>query len=133
MALGALPASSASSALDPELFPVSAKLRPNIGFWVSIYSLYSSDQAVLHDERHLDVVYRVVELGDLKSAEPSALRLAKLRKERIEDAREEVVAALDSLASGTAEADLEAQRIGALWDGKMGGSDDFAAASRRVQ
>ena len=133
MALGALAADAASSELDGDLFPVSAKLRPNIGFWVSIYSGYVSDQAVLHDERHLDVVYRVVELADLKSSEPSALRLAKLRTERIEDAREEVIASLESLASGTGAEDPETQRIRALWDGKMGGSDDFAAASRRVR
>ena len=103
-------ATLASSRLDPDLFPVPVELRPNVAFWVEIYSRYSSDQAVLHDERHLDVVYRVVELADLNRDEPSAERLRKLRQKRIEDARDEVIATLESLASGGAAGSPEAKR-----------------------
>lgn len=134
LTIGAVSAAThASSRLDPDLFPVPVELRPNVAFWVEIYSRYSSDQAVLHDERHLDVVYRVVELADLNRDEPSAERLRKLRQKRIEDARDEVIATLESLASGGAVGSPEAKRIRALWDAKVGGAEDLAAASRRVR
>ena len=40
-----------------ETFPQPAELQPDVDFWVSIFTRYSTDEGVLHDNRELGVVY----------------------------------------------------------------------------
>ena len=52
LTLAALPA-----AADMQDFPRPAELEPDIGFWVAVFTKYTSDQGILHDNRNLAVVY----------------------------------------------------------------------------
>ncbi len=45
-------------------FSVSPDLKSQVDFWKKIYSEYTTDYAVVHDSRNLDIVYEVVYLGD---------------------------------------------------------------------
>ncbi len=44
------------------LFPFPDRLKPQVAFWKSIFTRYSTRQVVLHDDWYLDVVYGVVDL-----------------------------------------------------------------------
>ena len=91
-----------------ETFPQPVELRPDIDFWVSIFTRYTTDQGVLHDSRNLAVVYEVIDFeSDLGR---------RARQRRVSSRREKVQAVLRSLASGKREdlSDDEA-RVLALW------------------
>jgi membrane-bound lytic murein transglycosylase D len=57
----------------PLRFSVDERMRRNKEFWVSIYTHYSSYQALIHDAKYIDRVYEVL---DLRGAKPST-RAAK--------------------------------------------------------
>ena len=89
-------------------FPQPVELRPDVDFWVSIFTRYTTDQGVLHDSRNLAVVYEVIDFeSDLGR---------RARQRRVSSRREKVQAVLRSLASGKREdlSDDEA-RVLALW------------------
>ncbi|HDQ00407.1 MAG TPA: lytic transglycosylase, partial [bacterium] len=46
---------------DEDLFPVPEILKPNVNFWVNIFTLYHSNQVVIHDADDVTVVYAVVD------------------------------------------------------------------------
>ena len=42
-------------AADTTQFPRPTELEPDINFWISVFTEYTSDQGVLHDNRNLAV------------------------------------------------------------------------------
>ena len=48
-----------------EFFPQPAELQHDIDFWVDIFTLYRTDQGVLHDSRNLAVVYEHIDFDTL--------------------------------------------------------------------
>ncbi|MDF1563224.1 MAG: lytic transglycosylase domain-containing protein [Deltaproteobacteria bacterium] len=86
----------------PAEFPAPEALEPNVRFWESVYSRYRSDQVVIHDTRHLDVVYHVFDLGpfwlfpDTGTSEERLARRAG-RKAKIEEELARVGAALGEI------------------------------------
>jgi membrane-bound lytic murein transglycosylase D len=47
---------------DSGKFPRPAELEPDIHFWVTVFTEYTSDQGVLHDNRNLAVVYEHIDI-----------------------------------------------------------------------
>jgi peptidoglycan lytic transglycosylase D len=69
-------------------FPVSESLRPNIDFWKKVFGEYNSNTYILHDKKHPEIVYEVlnfndlqfsVEAGLLSKQEAASIRYTKLR------------------------------------------------------
>lgn len=48
----------------PTHFPVSEGLRPQVEFWKKIFTEYTSRHAVVHDRRHVSIIYTVVDLDE---------------------------------------------------------------------
>ena len=46
--------------MPSEKFPLQDELRTNIDFWKKIFTEYTSDQVVIHDDWYLNVIYEVV-------------------------------------------------------------------------
>ncbi|MDQ2695169.1 MAG: lytic transglycosylase domain-containing protein [Pseudomonadota bacterium] len=46
--------------MDP--FPVPDGLRPQVDFWRQVYGTWSLGQVVIHDDRHLDLIYEIADL-----------------------------------------------------------------------
>ena len=46
-----------------ETFPLPAELQRDVDFWVAIFTRYSTQEGVLHDNRNLAVVYEVVPMS----------------------------------------------------------------------
>lgn len=47
---------------DSAEFPRPAALEHQVAFWRNVYALWTRAQAVVHDDRYLDVVYEVIDL-----------------------------------------------------------------------
>ncbi len=106
-------------------FPQPAELRPDIDFWVSIFTRYTTDQGVLHDSRNLAVVYEVIDFeSDLGR---------RARQRRVSSRREKVQAVLRSLASGKRE-DLndDEARVLALWPTNVS-NQSLATAAKQIR
>ena len=86
-------------AIDPDLFPVPESLEPAVEFWKKVFVTYTSDQVVLH-ERHLDVIYSVVDMSDLRTLGSSELQIDRARIKRVRAEISRVSRALRDLAAG---------------------------------
>lgn len=64
-------------------FPVPAILKPNVDFWIKVYTLYSSDQIVIHDTENLNIIYEVVDSNDIvNGAKISSKKLREQAEKR---------------------------------------------------
>jgi len=113
---------SLSTALA-ETFPQPPELKPDVDFWVSIFTRYDSNQGVLHDNRSLGVVYERLDI-------PATLS-RKARQRRITQHRKALQAVLRVLASGKRdELNAEETRVLALWPPDVSTATLKAAANR---
>ena len=72
--------------VDESVFPVPRSLWPAIAFWRDIFAKYDDNEIVIHDDRHMDVVYEVVDVSDLVLKGLSDVARARARTERVRDA-----------------------------------------------
>jgi membrane-bound lytic murein transglycosylase D len=108
-----------------DTFPVPAELQRDVDFWVSIFTRYTTDQGVLHDNRNLAVVYERVDL-------PAKMGRRE-RQRRVAKRREQLQAILKSLASGKRDnLGAEEARVLALWPPGVS-NETLAAASKRIR
>lgn len=126
MVLGVV-AAPGNGLLASEALPRPAGLEPDIGFWRKIFAEVSTDEALVHDNRYLGIVYEKLDLSDLQSdgARQRAMDAAKARYSKI----------LRQLAAGDrSNLGKDERRVLALWAGRPGNGTLRAAADRvRVQ
>ena len=106
-----------------ETFPQPAELQPDVDFWVSIFTRYSTDEGVLHDNRNLGVVYDRLDM-------PAKLSRRE-RNRRVDARRKQLQAVLRSLASGKrSNMSAEEARVLALWPADVNDATLSAAVKR---
>jgi membrane-bound lytic murein transglycosylase D len=128
-------ATSAASAADRR-FPRPQSLEPAISFWRAVFSRYSEQQEVIHDDWYLDRVYEVLDYRGLAdpdgelSAEDERIRANEVRseKERIR----EILLMLDRKGPNAPGLTAEEQRIAAMF-AKLPGPDRYRQAAERVR
>jgi membrane-bound lytic murein transglycosylase D len=94
--------------------PRPAELQRDVDFWIRVYSEITTLQGVMHDERHLGVVYETL---DLALAGPPG---SSQRRELIKRARDRWIAGLDAAvhaleAGSTDSVTGDARRVLQLW------------------
>ena len=116
---------AASASARAEALPRPDGLAPQVRFWTRIYSEVDTGGGLIHDARHLDVVYEVVRI-------PRGLS-QPARERQIEQAKRKYVAALERLGSGR-RSDLSAteQHVLALWPRDVSNAT-LRAAAREVR
>jgi membrane-bound lytic murein transglycosylase D len=108
-----------------EAFVRPPSLEPDIAFWRRIFGEISSDQALLHDSRYLNVVYEVVEIPENASSSRRR-RIADLSRERYRNV-------LGKLAKGVRTGlNGEEQRVLALWPGDVS-DEELRQAAKRIR
>ena len=108
-----------------DVFPQPPELQPDVDFWISIFTRYSTDEGVLHDNRNLGVVYARLDMPANLSRRERNRRVGQVRK-GLQDV-------LRSLASGKRDklTDEEA-RVLALWPADVT-NEELAAAAKRIR
>lgn len=105
-----------SPRLDAETFPQPAELQPDVDFWLAVFTDYGTDEGVLHDNRHLGVVYDRLNM-------PASLSRRE-RQRQVSARRNQLQATLRTLAGGKRTGlSAEEARVLALWP------DDVSAAT----
>ena len=122
-------------ALDPQAFPVPESLVPAVEFWRDVFARYESTQTLIHDDEHLDVVFTVVDVGDMTRSGASAAAIERAQRDRVRDATRRYQQVLRRLGGDrSAEAsDADLARVRGLYAGSARGADDFRAAASRVR
>lgn len=101
--------------IDAELFPLPSSLAPNVTFWNDVFSRYSSDQVVLHDEWHTQRIYAVLDFTDLATSPLSEAARERRRKDAVRTETTKIRVTLQDLAAGRSPSYPEdAKRIAAL-------------------
>ena len=110
---------------DDELFPMPAELKPDVDFWLSIFTEYDSTNGVLHDNRFLGVVYEAVPLPE---------KVSRRERQRIADRRRSYYKGiLQTLASGKRDnLSAEEYRVLELWPNDVS-NDELGAAAGRIR
>ncbi len=110
------------SATADEL-PLPPELEPDVAFWEAIFTRYDSSQGVLHDNRHLGVVYERVDI-------PAGVSRRE-RQRRVGLRRDALKATLLELADGSRDnLSAEAARVLALWPDDVSSAELRRAAGR---
>lgn len=79
-------------------FKVTPKLQRQVEFWTKVYSKYSSDQVIIHDKEHLNVIYTVLDFSYLKNSRGSYRSKRKKRQRVVKKAKEKYRLILKKLA-----------------------------------
>ncbi|WP_419661416.1 LysM: peptidoglycan-binding lytic transglycosylase [Desulfosarcina variabilis str. Montpellier] len=118
---------SASGYADQTLFPEYTEVKPNVSFWINIYTRYPTTQVVIHDSVDLDIVYDVIDLVPAKA--PGA---RKANRKRMKAASKKYWQILRDLASDPSPQDPDSQRVAALF-GDSADAAVFRQASHQVR
>lgn len=110
-------------AQEGDVFPRPAGLERDVNFWVSIFTQYSTEEGVLHDNRNLAVVYEKV---------PLPQNASRRTRQRISgDRRNYYRAILRTLADGKRDnLGADEQRVLDLWPDDVTNKELAAAAGR---
>jgi len=108
---------------DDSLFPQPAELDRDVGFWLSIFTEYTTREGVLHDSRNLAVVYEKVSLPENAS---------RRQRQRVSDQRRQhYKQILQKLASGQRSGlSADEQRVLDLWPEDVSDKELTAAVSQ---
>ncbi len=108
---------------DEHLFPKPAQLEPDVYFWLSIFTEYTTREGVLHDSRRLGVVYDKVSLPENAS---------RRTRDRLSDQRRQHYKQILQTLAGGKRTNLndDEQRVLALWPDDVTDSELGAAASQ---
>lgn len=68
-----------------QLFPSPAALKPQVDFWIKVFTHYSTSQVLLHDDRYLDVVYGVLDMEKSVVDGKTGWKAVAAAKVRLED------------------------------------------------
>jgi membrane-bound lytic murein transglycosylase D len=114
-----------TSVLDADPFPRPAGLESDIAFWRTVFGVISSDQALLHDNRYLGVVYETVDIPP--NASP------RTRGKIADRSRDRYRKILILLASGKRSGlSADEQRVLGLWPADVT-NEELQAAARRIR
>jgi len=110
-------------------FPEFPTIRSNVDFWEKVYSTYSINTAVVHDQNDLTKIYEVVTLVDKDLPEAR-----KINNNHLEAIKEKYSQILLRLSSGHPPANRDEQRVANMFQGPSTHRRmQFAAENIRVQ
>ena len=105
--------------------PLPPELEPDVAFWESIFTRYSTNEGVLHDSRNLAVVYERIDMPASTSR--------RERRRQVGQRRDALKAVLLRLASGKREnLSAEEARVLALWPDEVS-NDTLRAAAGQIR
>ncbi len=118
---------SASALADPDKFPEYNIISANVAFWEKVYSTYSVNTSIIHDQNDLSRVYATVSLSDEGTA--GAQEQNRLRVKR---AKQYVSSLLIRLSMDPRPKTPDEQRIVGLF-GAQANSTEFKRAAENLR
>ncbi|OGR25321.1 MAG: hypothetical protein A2277_04765 [Desulfobacterales bacterium RIFOXYA12_FULL_46_15] len=80
------PAQAAITETSDNEFPLYPAIKPNVDFWISIFTKYSKSHGVIHDINNPSIIYEVVQLGSSETVSANScnqkIKTAAIQKYR---------------------------------------------------
>ncbi len=109
--------------LSAQELPRPPEIEPDIRFWTRVYTEVDTDGGFIHDDRFLDVVYRIMRFDEDASQ--------RSRQNEVDAAFESIRATLRTLAGGKRDnLTPEERRVLSLWPEDVGNQTLASAADR---
>jgi membrane-bound lytic murein transglycosylase D len=112
---------------ESDAFPIYPCIQPNVSFWTKIYTQYSSDYGVIHDNRRLDIIYDVIELEN-----PDQAGSRKINRDRNKKTKKKFKIILAKLMRGEAPSGPVEQKVAELF-GPAAKAADFRSAMYNIR
>ena len=112
---------------DPNKFPEYKVISSNVRFWEKVYSSYSINTSIIHDQHHLDRIYATVTL--LEDGFPNA---RKRNSQKIKQVKNHIRTILLKLAKNPRPLTREEKRIAALF-GQSASSSAYRKAADNIR
>ncbi len=94
--------------IDPS-FRVPAPLRSTVSFWLRVYTEFTTEQTVLFDKKHPEVIYEVMDFRDLKRSARNLMAYEIMRERRMKKTMAGFRAAFTSLTRKSKRGKLTAE------------------------
>lgn len=62
-----------------DIFPRFETIQPNVEFWEKVYGKYTTQNAIIHDSEHLDIIYEVIPLEPIQKRGARRRNIRKIR------------------------------------------------------
>ena len=82
--VGVIVALAPSAARAEARFDVPPALRHRVEFWTDVFATYGERQVLVHDSKHLDRVYSVLDFRDLEGRDLSKAKIEQIVKKTVE-------------------------------------------------
>ena len=115
------------AASEASHFPTYDAIRPNVAFWIKVYTEYTTNQSIIHDSDDLTIIYEVIDLVPYES--PSA---SKVNRRRMKRAKAKYEHLLKRLAADPETGDPACRQVAKLF-GPGATAKTYHAARRRVR
>ena len=112
---------------DPHKFPEYNVISTNVTFWEKVYSSYSINTSIIHDQHHLDRIYATITL--LEDGFPNA---RKRNSQKIKQVKNHIRTILLKLAKNPRPVTREEKRIAALFH-PVASSSDYRKAADNIR
>ncbi|NOX32788.1 MAG: transglycosylase SLT domain-containing protein [Deltaproteobacteria bacterium] len=109
-------------AKDPD-FPLYPSIKTNVDFWINIFTKFTKFQGLIHDTRHLGIIYEVIQL-DASNTLRGKRKNKKLKKIVFKKYKNILL----TLSKGKKPLSKEAKRVAALFGSNAQPSDFRTAA-----
>ena len=104
-------------------FPIYPSIKPNVEFWIDIFTKFSKSQGVIHDARNLGIIYDVVSL-DASATARAIGKNKQIKKAMIQKYKNILL----TLSQGKKPLSKEEKRVAALFGPRTNPSDFKNAA-----
>lgn len=83
---------------NKDTFSVPPELKPQVDFWIKIFTQFSTDQGVLHDSRYINLVYAELDFTKIENySNLNPVQRQRAREKLVKDKKKEIVERLTRL------------------------------------
>lgn len=85
-----------------DTFKVPAGLEPQVNFWISIYSKYSTQQGVIHDTDNVEMIFEEIDFESInRDITIGDIRKSKLRSQMVDAAKDRAIETIKKISKMT--------------------------------
>lgn len=117
----------------PSTFEIPKGLEINFQFWLDIYTKYTTDQGLLHDSEHIDLIYEILDFTHISSrTDLTEVQKSKQRTKAVKEAKKRIAEMLKKLQKIKDPATLSADEK-RIWDAflNVSSKNKFIDASKK--
>ncbi|KJR40947.1 lytic transglycosylase, partial [Candidatus Magnetoovum chiemensis] len=115
---------------DPYIMPYPKSLKPQVDFWINVFTKYNSSEIIIHDNKYLNIVYAVINVPDIAAITDDEIKSRKDKE--IENIKTMLLSLNNKTVNGKTELTKEETTVSLMFD-KIAGKDKYLEAIKRLR